>query len=145
MANVGRKIPKKQKQKTNKKTNKMYKKIKPGKTRITHNNSYEGETIEQKINRIVNNKEPIKDGAPIIYTERKDGVKPEYDIRTDRFEIAVEAMSAVDKSHKAKREQIIGEKTYDTMTGDQQKAFNEKFPNNKHNKKTPPSGGEGEA
>ena len=28
----------------------------------------------------------------IAYTEKKDGVKPEYDIRTDRFEIAREAM-----------------------------------------------------
>ena len=37
---------------------------------------YEGETIEQKVNRIVNNNEPITDGAPIIFTERKDGVLP---------------------------------------------------------------------
>ena len=44
--------------------------------------TFEGETIETKVNRIVNNGEPIKDGAPIIYTERKDGVLPEYDIRT---------------------------------------------------------------
>ena len=33
--------------------------------------TFEGETIETKVNRIVNNGEPIKDGAPIIYTERK--------------------------------------------------------------------------
>ena len=44
---------------------------------------YEGETIEQKVNSIVNNNEPITDGSPIIFTERKDGVLPEYDIRTD--------------------------------------------------------------
>lgn len=48
--------------------------------------------------------EPIKDGAPIIHTERKDGVLPEHDIRTDRFEIAVEAMDKVAKSIVAKRE-----------------------------------------
>ena len=43
---------------------------------------FTGESIETKVNRIVNNGEPITDGAPIIYTERKDGVLPEYDIRT---------------------------------------------------------------
>ena len=45
---------------------------------------YEGEQIEEKVRRIVNNNEPITDGAPIIFTEKKDGVLPEYNIRTDR-------------------------------------------------------------
>lgn len=98
-----------------KKQNKMYYKNKIPKTSIKRNTSYEGETIEQKINRIVNNKEPIKDGAPIIYTDRKDGVKPEYDIRTDRFEIAIDAMDAVAKSHKAKREHSLGERAKANM------------------------------
>lgn len=74
------------------------------KSSLQVNQSYTGETIEQKINRITNNKEPISDGAPIVYTDRKDGVLPEYNIRTDRFEIAVEAMSHVEKAHKARRE-----------------------------------------
>ena len=38
--------------------------------------TFEGEFIEEKIARVVENKEPIEDGAPIIYTERKDGVIP---------------------------------------------------------------------
>lgn len=82
----------------------MYKKRRPSKTSIRCNESYEGETIEQKVNRIVNNKEPIKDGAPLIYTDRKDGVLAAYDVRTDRFEIATEAMDKVTKSKLAKRE-----------------------------------------
>ena len=45
-------------------------------TGLNVNTSVEGETIETKINRIVNNKEPIKDGAPLIYTERKEGIRP---------------------------------------------------------------------
>ena len=57
-------------------------------TSIQRNESVEGETIEQKIERIVNNKEPINDGAPIIFTERKDGVLPGYDVRTDRWDVA---------------------------------------------------------
>lgn len=55
----------------------------------------EGEWIEEKVRRVVENGEPIEDGAPIVYTERKDGVRPEYNIRTDRWEIAQEAMEAV--------------------------------------------------
>lgn len=78
-------------------------------TTLKVNKSYKGETIEQKINRIVNNKEPIKDGAPLIYQERKNGVEPQYDIRTDRFEIAIDAMDKVNKSHLAKRDHRIGE------------------------------------
>lgn len=85
----------------------MYKKQKTVKTSIIVNESIEGETIEQKIERIVNNKEPITDGAPPIYTERKDGVIPAYDIRTDRWELAVDAMDIVDKQNKAKRETKI--------------------------------------
>lgn len=94
-----------------------------------------GETIEQKVRRITVNKEPITDGAPQIYTDRKDGVQAQYNIKTDRWEIAVDAMSYIDKSHKARREERLGERTYDTMTPEEQAKFNTKFPNNKHNKK----------
>lgn len=81
------------------------------KTPIIRNNSFdrneskEGETIEMKIERIVNNKEPIKDGAPIIFTERKDGVLASYNIRTDRFDIAIDGMDKIQKSLSAKREE----------------------------------------
>jgi histidinol dehydrogenase len=87
----------------------MYKPSRPTPSTIVVNDGTEGETIEQKMNRIVNNKEPIKDGAPITYTERKDGVKPEHNIRTDRFEIALEATDNIAKSHLAKRKQTMDE------------------------------------
>lgn len=83
----------------------MYKQNKLGKTTININASYEGETIEQKIRRIVSNNEAITDGAPLIYTDRKEGVQKAYDIRTDRWEVAVEAMDIVTKSGLAKREE----------------------------------------
>lgn len=73
-------------------------------TTLRENKSVEGETIETKMERIVNNKEPIKDGAPLIYTERKEGVRPSTNIRTDRFEIAAEAMDKITKSVQATRE-----------------------------------------
>lgn len=82
----------------------MYKTPNYNKTTLKVNQSLEGETIEQKIERVTTNKEPIKDGAPLIYTDRNEGVLAGYNIRTDRFEIAVEAMDKIQKSETAKRE-----------------------------------------
>ena len=62
----------------------------------------EGESIETKVKRIVENNEPITDGAPIIYTNRDDGVLPAYNIRTDRWEVAQAAMDAVNQANLAK-------------------------------------------
>ena len=64
---------------------------------LSINNSFEGETIETKVRRITESKEPITDGAPVIYTDRKDGTKPEFNIRTDRFDIALDAMDYVNR------------------------------------------------
>lgn len=85
----------------------MYKTPTFKKTEININESVEGETIETKIERIVNNKEPIKDGAPLIYTERKNGVERAFDIRTDRFEVAIEATDKIAKSYLARRENRV--------------------------------------
>jgi len=84
----------------------MYKKQNVNNTKFNINKSVEGERIEQKVERITINKEPIKDGAPLIYTDRKDGVQAGYNIKTDRFEIAVEAMDKVTKSTLAKRDNV---------------------------------------
>ena len=37
----------------------------------------------------------FSDGAPLIYTPKEDGVKPEFDIRTDKWQIAINAMDRV--------------------------------------------------
>jgi hypothetical protein len=75
-----------------------------GSTQIESSIKVEGEPIEHKIERVVSNGEPIKDGAPLVYTERKDGVNAAYNIRTDRWEIAADAMDAVHKAMIAKRD-----------------------------------------
>lgn len=95
----------------------MYKKIPAHKTQFKINDSYIAETIEKKVKRIMNNKEPITDGAPLIYTNRKDGVQPAYNIKTDRFEAAIDAMDYVSKAHMAKRENkpTIGEQAKEGM------------------------------
>lgn len=73
-----------------------------GKTQIDLNNTYEAEPLEIKLRRKERGgkvDEEEGDGKTwiIAYTEKKDGVRPEYDIRTDRFEIAREAMETLEK------------------------------------------------
>lgn len=82
---------------------------------------YEGESIENKVNRILINKEPITDGAPLIYTNRKDGVLPGYNIRTDRFDVAIDAMDKVAKSKLAKRMEYIDKDSLPNDNRDSQK------------------------
>ena len=60
--------------------------------------TYSGETIETKVERVTANNEPITDGAEIVYTEKKNGVMPEYNVRTDKWEIAQKAMDSVHAS-----------------------------------------------
>lgn len=82
------------------------------------NNSYEAVPLEWEIEKIVTQKSPIEASSPQIFTERKDGVKAETNIRTDRFEIAEAAMDRVSKEKIAKRanatkEESAGESTHD--------------------------------
>lgn len=67
-----------------------------------------GETIEMKVKRLIENKEPITDAAPNnLFTDRDHGVDPAYNIRTDRWEIATEAMDKVRKMKAAKKDELI--------------------------------------
>lgn len=76
-------------------------------TKIKCNEGFEGTSIEREIEKLIEDKTAIEATSPIIYTERKDGVQPQYDIRTDRFDIALEAMTKVAGSYRAKREEAI--------------------------------------
>lgn len=62
--------------------------------------TYEAEPREVKLRKIISGEASnMEDGVfPTIYTEKKDGVRPEYDIRTDRFEVAIEAMDKINQS-----------------------------------------------
>lgn len=72
---------------------------------ITCTKEEEGISIEEKCRKMVETNEPITDGAPMIYTERDDGVTPSADIRTDRWEVAQSAMDKVNKTNIAKRKE----------------------------------------
>lgn len=64
------------------------------------NLAYQADPREVKLRRIINGESnDMEDGVfPTIYTEKKDGVQPEFDIRTDRFEVAIDAIDKINQS-----------------------------------------------
>lgn len=68
------------------------------KSSITRIPKEQGESIEEMVRRATENNEPIEATAPMIYTEEADGVRPEFDIRTDRTDLALEAIDKYQKS-----------------------------------------------
>lgn len=71
--------------------------------------TYQAEPREVKLRKIINGEaNNMEDGVfPTIYTEKKDGVQPEFDIRTDRFEVAIDA---IDKINQSTANQIVKSK-----------------------------------
>lgn len=55
--------------------------------------------------RAMTTNEPIENTAPMTYTERKDGVHAEHDIRTDRWNVALDAIDKAQRSNMAMREE----------------------------------------
>ena len=72
---------------------------------------------DREVARLVNEKSPITDGAPIIYTDREQGVLPDYNVRTDRWEIAENAMDKVNAAKFAKRDGNFGTDVPDKTEG----------------------------
>ena len=54
--------------------------------------------------RVTQTQDPIEDTSPIIYQERASGVDPSCDPRTDRWDVALEAMDKVAQAEIAKRD-----------------------------------------
>lgn len=64
------------------------------------NLAYQADPREVKLRKIISGEaNNMEDGVfPTIYTEKKDGVQPEFDIRTDRFEVAIDAIDKINQS-----------------------------------------------
>lgn len=64
------------------------------------NLTYQAEPREVKLRKIISGESnDMEDGVfPTIYTEKKNGVQPEFDIRTDRFEVAIDAIDKINQS-----------------------------------------------
>lgn len=97
----------------------MKKRTNKERTSIRQNTSYPAVPMERKIADMITNKEPIVSDSPTIYTEKKDGVGAAYDIRTDRFEIAQNAMESTTKKSKIAKSENKGE-TNNVDTASQQ-------------------------
>ena len=69
----------------------------------------EGESIETRVRKMVDSGEPITDTAPLIYTEKKDGIISDYDIRSDKFDVALEALDTLGKTSIAKNNRAAEE------------------------------------
>lgn len=69
----------------------VYKRIVKEHRLLKVNKTYQAESMMMKIRRMLANKEPINEEVETAFTNKKDGVLPAYDIRTDRWEIAQEA------------------------------------------------------
>ena len=54
-----------------------------------------GEILIKKIQRILDENEPLTDGAPMIYTPKQAGVRDDCNIRADKWSIAMNAMDKV--------------------------------------------------
>ena len=54
-----------------------------------------GETLIKKIQRILDENEPLTDGAPMIYTPKQAGVREDCNVRTDKWALAMNAMDRV--------------------------------------------------
>lgn len=61
-----------------------------------HGITREGQSMEEFLRKAMQGNEPIEATAKLTYNDRKDGVLPQHDIRTDRFDLALQA---TDKLH----------------------------------------------
>ena len=96
----------------------MYKVRQLPTTGIKRNVSTVGETIEDEVYKMVYEKNIPSAQKSIIFQEKKEGVQPAYNVRTDKFDIALDAIDAVTKygrktarAKDEKKGQESGEKT----------------------------------
>lgn len=84
----------------------MNKYVNTSSNNVFFNEQYDGEDIHEKIERVRTTEEPIEaDGnGGNIYTQRKDGVIPEYNVRTDKWDMALETMDEYNKTKIARAE-----------------------------------------
>lgn len=63
------------------------------------NEVVEGESIERKMEKILEGKEKVELTRSPVYQQRRDGVQPEYNIRTNKMEILQEAVSTATQKY----------------------------------------------
>lgn len=83
--------------------------------------AYEGNSLAREIEKFQEEGGEIEMGSPLLYTKKSDGVRPETNIRTDRFEMAQNRMQAAYEAENAQRAKQRAEKDAkkDTPTPEQ--------------------------
>ena len=79
------------------------------KSALRNNSTYVAEPIEKIIQRRLANKEPLDDKVNLLYYDISEGVKAGYDVRTDRFDLALDGVGAIQKSETAKTQSMTKE------------------------------------
>lgn len=90
---------------------KIYKKTRYAQTSLCTTEAFEGESIEEKVRRTTETKAPIEAVSPMVYTERKDGVRKDTNIRTDKWDVAQQAMQSIADGVRTKRNERMNAKT----------------------------------
>lgn len=87
-----------------------YKKINNNSTMIIidkEENYFIGQSIESKVRAATTSGAPIEAISPMIYSERKEGVRKDCNIRTDKWDIAQQAMTSIADGIREKRKERI--------------------------------------
>lgn len=77
-------------------------------------NTYEAEGLEVKLRKMLENKEPIPEDWVTIYTEKSKGVEPQFNPRTDRWDIAMQTVGKIryaENAEQTKRLEAMKEKS----------------------------------
>lgn len=74
---------------------------------MCRNETYVAKSIEQELAEVMAGESVELGGKSLLYTERKDGVLWETNIRTDRWEIAQDALDVRERSKIARKEAAV--------------------------------------
>lgn len=81
----------------------MYRKIEYKNSGLSGVQLYQAKSIEREMEEIITQKKPIENAAPLMYTEKKDGVIEDFDIRTDKWEAMQRAATYVNEQKREYR------------------------------------------
>lgn len=77
------------------------------KSSLKVNQSYQAISLEKEIRKAVMQGEPIEEGVKAAFSADPDNVVASNDIRADKFDLAQESLTAVDKAKTAKKKGVI--------------------------------------
>lgn len=86
---------------------KFNKRIKQARSKENQENAFVGNSIEDKVRMTMESGAPVEAISPMLYSERKEGVLPQTNIRTDKWDVAQQAMTTIADGTRQKREERL--------------------------------------